>query len=254
VLRFAVRSKYISANPAEDIDVPRLPETKQRYLTHDQLHRVAVAAGRLRTLVLVLGYCGLRLGEATALRVGDVDIAARRIRVRRSVTPVRKTGIVEGPTKNHASRTVPVPAFLARLLKTEISDRAGDALVFTSARGGGYLTLGQARHTFTKATKAVEGCGGVPAARPTAHVRIAGDQRRGQRQGRAEATRPQDRDDDARQVRPPVPRRPRRRGDRFRRRRSNYCGLAADWRRRQTASGGQKQPLTSVAGSGFEPL
>jgi integrase len=138
-----------------------LPENEQRYLTHEQLHRVAVASGRLRTLVLVLGYCGLRLGEATALRVGDVDIAARRIWVRRSVTPVRKTGLVEGPTKNHASRTVPVPVFIARLLETEISDRGPDALLFESARGGGYLTPAQARYTFAKATAAVEGCQGV---------------------------------------------------------------------------------------------
>ena len=36
--------------------------------------------------------------------------------------------------------------------------RDDDALVFTSARSGGYLTLGQARYTFTKATKTVEGC------------------------------------------------------------------------------------------------
>ena len=60
---------------------------------------MAVAAGRLRTLVLVLGYCGLRFGEAAALQVADVDVCARRIRVRRSVTYVRKTGLVEGPTK-----------------------------------------------------------------------------------------------------------------------------------------------------------
>jgi hypothetical protein len=40
--------------------LPRLPEVEQRYLTHEQLHRVAVASGRLRTLVLMLGYCGLR--------------------------------------------------------------------------------------------------------------------------------------------------------------------------------------------------
>lgn len=66
VLKFAVRSKHLPANPAEDIDLPRLPETEQRYLTHEQLHRGAVASGRMRTLVLVLGCCGLRLGEATA--------------------------------------------------------------------------------------------------------------------------------------------------------------------------------------------
>jgi hypothetical protein len=69
------------------------------------------------------------------LRVSDVDVPARRIRVRRSVTYVRKTGLAEGPKKNHTARAV--PAFLARLLETEIADRDGDALVFTSARGGG---------------------------------------------------------------------------------------------------------------------
>jgi hypothetical protein len=44
------------------------------------------------------------LGEAAALRMSEVDVPARRIRVRRSVTYVRKTGLVEGPTKNHTAR------------------------------------------------------------------------------------------------------------------------------------------------------
>ena len=78
VLKFAVKAKHLPASPADGVELPRLPETEQRYLTHEQLHRVAVAAGRLRTLVLVLGYCGLRFGEATALRVEDVDVTARR--------------------------------------------------------------------------------------------------------------------------------------------------------------------------------
>jgi integrase len=77
------------------------------------------------------------------------------------VTPVRKRGLVEGPTKNHSTRTVPVPAFVARLLKTEMADRAADALVFESARGGGYLTPAQARYSFAKATAAVDGCAGT---------------------------------------------------------------------------------------------
>ncbi|MDM4138776.1 MULTISPECIES: site-specific integrase [Mycobacterium] len=156
VLKFAVRAKHLTTNPAEGIELPRLPETEQRYLTHEQLHRVAVAAGRLRTLILVLGYCGLRFGEATALRVADVDVTARRIRIRLSVTHVRKTGLVEGPTKNHTARTVPVPAFVARLLETEIKDRGEAALVFQSARGG-HLTIGQARYAFAKAVSAVGG-------------------------------------------------------------------------------------------------
>jgi integrase len=160
VLKFAVKAKHLPANTADGLDLPRLPEAEQRYLTHEQLHRVAVASGRLRTLVLVLGYCGLRFGEAAALRVGDVDVEARRIRVRRSATYVRKTGLLEGPTKNHMARTVPVPMFLTRLLATEIGDRNSNSLVFESARGG-YLTLGQARYTFTKAVTAVGAVDGL---------------------------------------------------------------------------------------------
>ncbi|OSC32575.1 site-specific integrase [Mycobacterium vulneris] len=161
VLKFAVKAKHLPANPADGIELPRLPEIEQRYLTHEQLHRLAVACGRYRTLVLVLGYCGLRLGEATALRVTNLDLKARRIRVRRSVTYVRKVGLVEGETKNHTSRTVPVPLFLARLLETEIADKDDATLVFPSARDGGYLTPAQARYAFQKATAAVDNCGGA---------------------------------------------------------------------------------------------
>jgi integrase len=161
VLKFAVKAKHLPASPADGVELPRLPEAEQHYLTHEQLHRLAIASGRFRTLVLVLGYCGPRFGEATALRVADVDLKGRRIRIRRSVTYVRKTGLVEGETKNHTSRTVPAPAFLARLLETEIADKDDAALVFPSARSNSYLTLGQARYTFQKATAAVEGCDGV---------------------------------------------------------------------------------------------
>lgn len=161
VFRFAIKAKHLATNPSEDIDLPDLPETEQRYLTHEQLHRLAIASGRQRTLTLVLGYCGLRFGEAAALRVKDVALASNRIRVRRSVTYVRKTGIVEGPTKGKSARTVPVPGLVAALLTTEVDGRAADDLVFPSARGGGYLTLGQARYAFQKATRVVDGCDGV---------------------------------------------------------------------------------------------
>ncbi len=160
VLKFAVKAKHLSSNPADGIELPRLPETEQRYLTHEQLHRVAVASGRLRTLILVLGYCGLRFGEAAALQVGDVDLQNRRMRVRRSVTHVAKTGLVEGPTKNHSSRAVPIPKFLARLLETEIAGRETCALVFPS-RHDGFLPLGEGRYWFDKATAAVDGCAGL---------------------------------------------------------------------------------------------
>jgi integrase len=154
VLKFAVKAKHLAANPADGIELPRKRAAEQRYLTHEVLHRLAVASGRFRTLVLVLGYCGLRFGEAAALRVGDVNLAARRIRVSRSVTNVTGKGLVEGTTKNHDARTVPVPKFLAPLLATEIGERTAAELLFGS-RHGGYLTTGELRWVFDPAAKAV---------------------------------------------------------------------------------------------------
>jgi integrase len=154
VLRYAVRAKHLPASPAEGVELPRKPEVEKRYLTHEQLHRLAVASGRFRTFVLMLGYTGLRFGEAAALQVGDVDLKARRVRVARSVTYVTGQGLVEGPTKNHSARTVPLPKFLAPLLKTEIGDREATELLFPGRRGG-WLTEGEVRWVFDPAAIAV---------------------------------------------------------------------------------------------------
>ena len=49
VTKFAVKVKHLATNVAEGSELPRLPEAEQRYLSHEQLHRVAVACGRHRT-------------------------------------------------------------------------------------------------------------------------------------------------------------------------------------------------------------
>lgn len=157
VLQFAVKAQRLPSNPADDIELPEKHESEQTYLTHEQLHRLAIASGRFRTLVFTLGYCGLRFGEAAALRVGDVNLDSRRIRVSRSVTYVPRQGLKEGPTKNKTARTVPVPKFLAALLKTEIQGKSKEALVFPSRRGQDrWLTLGELRWVFDVAVQTVQ--------------------------------------------------------------------------------------------------
>jgi|SRR6185369_1320922 integrase len=69
-------------------------------------------------------------------------------------------GLAEEPRKSHAGAHG-ARASVARLLETEIVDLDGGTLVFKSAGGGGFLTLGQARYAFTKVTAAADGCGGV---------------------------------------------------------------------------------------------
>jgi integrase len=63
-----VRSGRIRASPARGLGLPRIQWRDYIFLTHDQLHELSSAAGRWRVFVLLLGYAGLRWGEATALR------------------------------------------------------------------------------------------------------------------------------------------------------------------------------------------
>ncbi|BDT86456.1 hypothetical protein FMUAM8_22200 [Nocardia cyriacigeorgica] len=153
ILRFAVKSKRLASNPAEDVELPSMMAGERPYLSHLQVLKLAMAAGRFRPLVLTLAYTGLRFGEATALRVMDVDLDARRIRVTRSATYVRGAGTVVTDTKNHTARAVPVPETLAKELANLMQGRRLDALVFPSWKGG-YLESTEFRWVFDQAAKA----------------------------------------------------------------------------------------------------
>ncbi len=161
VLRFAIKAKRLAANPAEDIDLPSMMAGERRYLTHVEVMRLAMAAGRFRPLVLTLAYTGIRFCEAIALRTSNVDLEQRRIRITRSATGVTGKGIVETDTKNHTTRAVPVPGTLAKDLANLLSGRRPDALVFPSHKGG-YLTSTEFRWVFDQAAKDAGLAGVVP--------------------------------------------------------------------------------------------
>jgi integrase len=162
VLKYAQRTGKISKNVALEIrrdqDLPEQTERERKYLTHAELLKLARATGRFETLTLVLGYCGLRFGEAAALRrkhVGD-----RELTVRASATAVKGRGIVETTTKTKRDRHVPVPGPVWQRLKKVLPDDP-NALVFPSCKGG-FLPLGEYRWAFDNACKAVGIEGLVP--------------------------------------------------------------------------------------------
>jgi|SRR5271166_1116994 len=153
VFKYAVKAGLATKNIAADInrrtDLPETRETEQHYLTHGQLLELANETGRFETLTLVLGYCGLRFGEATGLRCKDVRDG--EITVRSSATYVAKQGIVETDTKTKRTRRVPVPEPVWERLKKELPTEP-DALVFPGRRGG-HLPLGEYRWAFDSAVK-----------------------------------------------------------------------------------------------------
>ena len=86
-------------------DLPKSGESERHYLTHRQLLDLAREnTGSFETVTLVLGYCGLRFGEAAALR--RKDIGDQEITIRSSATYVARQGILETGTKTNRSRHI----------------------------------------------------------------------------------------------------------------------------------------------------
>lgn len=135
VLAGAVADGRLAANPAAELELPTIDETEKRYLTAGQIRGLANAAGEHGALVLLLGFTGLRFGEAAALTVADIDLINGQVRVHRSVTAVDGTMIYSAP-KSHQSRTVPLPRFLVDVLRDHLRGMDLGALAFPDSRGG----------------------------------------------------------------------------------------------------------------------
>lgn len=164
LLDAAVDSRRLTTNPARTPSgrvpgLPRAPRTKaHRYLSHEQLRRVADAARthQGRTLVLLAGLTGLRWGEVSALRTGDVDLLRARIAVERAYTRLDDGTLLLGDTKTHARREVPVPGVLAADLSVLLAAR-GDGLLFAGRDGGPLRRESFDRHAFRPAVRAAGG-------------------------------------------------------------------------------------------------
>lgn len=78
----------LSRNPAARTRFPPLRQASHTYLTTSEVAALADECGDQGDVVLLLAYTGMRFGELVGLQVEDVDLEARRIRVRRSITQV----------------------------------------------------------------------------------------------------------------------------------------------------------------------
>jgi integrase len=129
MLDAAVRDHRLATNPCSGVKLPRVVSRPRRYLTHEEVDQLADACGPYRLLVLVLAYCGLRYGEATALRAKNVSLLRGRLHIVEAVVEVNGKCVFGSP-KTHQHRDVVVPAFLREELTQHIAGKAPDDLVF----------------------------------------------------------------------------------------------------------------------------
>lgn len=146
ICRVAVRDKLIPGNPCDGIELPKLPKRKERrvYLTIPRLLAFADEARNCRrlgeerrALILLLGFCGLRWGEAAGLKAGDLDFDGGVLHVRHNLVYVNKeVGWVEGTPKSHERRDVPMPRVVMDALRPVCAMREPGERVFRDAHGG----------------------------------------------------------------------------------------------------------------------
>lgn len=128
ILDVAVGDRRIPRNPARGAKAPRKKPKPRVYLNHDQVHRLAAASAH-PALLLTLAYTGLRWGEATALRMRNINEVRRRLTVEENAV-LAGAELHVGTPKSHRKRTVPYPPFLGRLLAVEARGKGPADLLF----------------------------------------------------------------------------------------------------------------------------
>jgi integrase len=115
ILRSAVEDGYLPRNPAARTGPRRTPRTRVAPLTVGQVQALLDATPeRFRVVVLLGAGCGLRIGEALGLRVGEVDLEARVLRVSAQLQALPGQPLALRPPKSFSSiRTVPLPETVA---------------------------------------------------------------------------------------------------------------------------------------------
>ena len=141
ILGTAVEDGLIAANPCtiKGAGVERAAE--RAIPTVAQAHQLADAIEpRLRCLVLVAAFIGLRKSELLGLRRRDVEIEQLTITVAQQRQLDRHGRHLIGPPKTDAGcRTVAIPATFAALLEQHLetySQPGDDGYVFTGQKGG----------------------------------------------------------------------------------------------------------------------
>ncbi len=144
-LNEAVNDGKLDVNPATRIETPDMDDHEAFFLTPGQVEAIAMdVPDRERGLVYALAYTGMRVGEASALRVRHVDFLRKQINVLESSAEVAGHKLEPGKTKGKRKRSIPLFPDLEQELTRHLDaygvrDAAGnldpDAFVFTGDRG-----------------------------------------------------------------------------------------------------------------------
>ena len=125
VLRAAVRDRVMAKDPSDGVTLPRgrRAEAAMVLPTPEQVRALLEAADpKFRAFVALASFAGLRLGEAAALQVADVNFLGRSLTVSRQVQRERGGGVEIRAPKYGSERTVYLAGGLVDVLGQHVAE------------------------------------------------------------------------------------------------------------------------------------
>lgn len=142
IFKAAIAGKRgIRINPCGATNLPARVNREMRFLTDPEIVRLINALSpHWRPLVILLVGTGLRWGEAIGLKVGRVDLRARRprLRVEEQLQEMPGRGsrqIFTSPKSARSRRTVSFTGQIARVLDPLLAGKGPDEMVFLTTTG-----------------------------------------------------------------------------------------------------------------------
>lgn len=142
MFKFLVKRRYLTYNPAEDVEHIKLPKKERVFLTADEMKKLlnAIDNPHIYAAVATLSYTGLRISELCNLQEKDVDLKKKELLV--------KCG------KNKKDRIVPICSTLLKILKDyKKNTRNPKSDYFFSTPRSGKLCGGYINEKLHEATK-----------------------------------------------------------------------------------------------------
>jgi len=161
ILSTAVEDMRIGRNPCQirGAGTEQAPE-RPMIAVATILELADAVTPRLRALVILAGFGGLRTGEMLALTRADIDSLHKTVRVRAGAQEITGSGRVVGDPKSEAGkRIVTIPQVVVEALEAHLGTyaQAGpDGVVFTAERGQP-LRRAELSEEWRKAVAAVKG-------------------------------------------------------------------------------------------------
>lgn len=155
ILEDAVDAGLCAHNPTKGVSIAKQAKKKAKALTPEQVKSLAAECGKYGNLIEFLAATGLRINEALALQVGDVDLNNSKLHVVRTWTMTASGRKVLGATKSREERSISLSEQMVDLLTPLTKAKGKSDYIFIGSNGDA-LDYGYFRRAyFIKAVKSL---------------------------------------------------------------------------------------------------